>query len=305
MEFSSVSGSRRFKGRISGSTNLESSQTDDARSSELTTANVSSKNRLFEEKFKFIKDSNKPDPALRSFNRMLNILMVLFWVIYVIGILIVNLYPSPKPFYMFMQSLAMLNVKANELIFAARYLQLQQDESINTGPCSFNPENTTYRICPWVTAAEGYIEKTVPDLKYFLYDVQKKLIQQLNDFQSIYMKIRVPGDDLDVKVIGNFRIGQFVNRSADNVTEFDTTTLWNVYSLFLASGEMLDAEFNVTKAQRDWNFIMNNRYVFNNFNTDLLNMIPAIAGRNLENLALAHLVLAIVSIAAAVVCLNY
>lgn len=297
----SMSGSRRFKGGLTENTN-ENQQAEVVQSqnkSGYTT--VSTKYRQFDEKFKFVKDSAKPEPSLKSFTRLLNLLQLLFLGIFVIGILIVNLYPSPKPYYTFLDELTGLTFKANELIFAARYMLLQQDESVNQGPCSFNPLNSTYPICPWVVSANNFTGKTVPDLKNFLQAVNSKFIETFNSFQAMYMKIRVPGDDLDRVILGNFRIGQFVNQSAESVTQFEVTTLWNVYSLFIASGEVADAQFNITKVDREWNFILTNRYELNSFNLNLAKAIPVISSRILGNLALAHLILFLIFIAAAMV----
>ena len=295
----------KFRGGVSetNGSNQLSVHGEDVQSVAITNASttVSSKNRIFDEKFKFVKDSNKPDSSLRYFSFLLNILLVGFIIIFSVGIIIVNQFPSPSSYYTFMESLAELNVKSNELVFAARYLLLQQDESVNYGPCSFNPENNTYPICPWVEKAENGSGKTTHALKEYIHEVDVGLIDTFNNFQAFYMKMRIPGDELDIQILGKFQVGQFVNGSAEEITMFEVATLWSAFSLYIGAGEIVDSEFDVKKSERYWNLILANRNIFNTLNLKLAGLIPDVSSRILSQLALAHLILAIITIAVALV----
>lgn len=302
----SASGSRRFKGAVSDAKKSNEISLNDGQSTALSGGStaVSSKNRLFDEKFKFVKDSAKPDPSLNYLKRTLKLLASVFLVIFIAGILIVNLFPTPKPYYEFLDQLAQLNVKTNELIFSARYLLLQQHPEENYGPCSFDYNNRS--ACPFIKMGKKYENetnprKTLPKLKDLIHQVDEDMIKEFNAFQAMYLKIRIPGDELDKKILGNFDISMFVNGSTNTKTDFQVRTLWNAYSLFIEAGEIVAAEFNVEKAQREWNFIVANRYTLNNFNIALVDVIPGISSSLLANLALAHLILLIICIAVAVV----
>jgi hypothetical protein len=309
----SSAGSRKFKGGVTDATRSNEISLDGAQSTALSggSTTVSSKNRLFYDKFKEVKDSMKPDPSLSYFYRSLNILSGVFLVIFIVGILVVNLYPTPKPYYEFLDSLAQLNVRANELVFSARYMLLSQTPDVSYGPCSFDYKNVS--ACPFIkkahslsneTISDKSDRKTVPELKELIHLVDETLIDEFNSFQSMYSTIRRAGDDLDKKVLGNFKVEQFVNQSRNAATEFNVRTLWNAYSLFIGAGEVVASEFDVVAAQREWNFILANRNILNSFSLELVNLIPGISTAILANLAVAHLILLIICIAIALVFSN-
>jgi type IV secretory pathway VirB6-like protein len=82
---------------------------------------------------------------------------------------------------------------------------------------------------------------------------------------------------------------------------FEVSTLWNAFSIFIGAGEIVNFQFDFKKSERYWNFILGNRNIFNNLNLKLAILIPAISSRILAQLALAHLIIAIITIAVALV----
>ena len=263
---------------------------------------LSAKNRLFDEKFKFIKNTTKEIPSLRNFRMVLNISSAVLFCVFIAGILLVNLIPSPYPYFEFLDDLSQLNVKTNELTFISRYLLLKENDTLNVGPCTFNPKKNESRpLCPWIEASEAHPELTVKPLIVYFDEVMEGLIEVFNSFESHYSKIRREGDDLDNALLGKFKVNQFVNGSKDISTGFEITTLWNVISLFALSGEVLHKDLSVVDAKREWNFILANRNVLNTFFLELSGIIPSITAKILGNIASAHLVLLIVSVVLAIV----
>jgi hypothetical protein len=309
----SEAGSRKFKGGVTDTTRSNEISLDGAQSTVLSggSTTVSSKNRIFYDKFKNVRDSILPDPSLTYFYRSLNILSGVFLVIFIVGILVVNLYPTPKPYFEFLDSLAQLNVRANELILSARYMLLSQNPDVSYGPCSLDYKNAS--ACPFIKKAHEYSNETishksdrkiVPELKELIHLVDETLIEEFNKFQDMYSTIRRPGDELDKKVLGNFKVEQFVNQSRSAATEFNLRTFWNAYSLFIGAGEVVASEFDVVAAQREWNFILANRNILNSFSLELVSLIPGISNGILASLGVAHLILLIICISIALVFSN-
>ena len=301
---SGVVGRSNFMAAAAASVTLQSDVESGMDESSLGTSrsSASTRNRIFDEKFKFIKNTDKEDPSLAKLTFYLNILTGLFALIFVIGLLLINLTPSPEPYYELLNLLGQFNVKLNEVIFASRYLLLATKEEYNYGPCSFNSNNETYPVCKFVEMAEKYSHKTVANYTVLWEETVYGFDHVVLEFEEKYTKIRRPGDVLDNYIQGQFQISQFVNGSADDRTYFKLSTLWNVAGTISDAALTLESQHKINpSSQRAFNLVLANRYAFNKFIQDMIGMIPGVVTSSIDSVVLFHLILTIICVVLAVV----
>lgn len=259
---------------------------------------ATTRNRIFDEKFKSIHNSEKDDPSLSRLGFILNIILGLYVVIFAIGLLLINLIPSPEPYYELLDLVTQYNVKLNEVIFASRFLALAKNESVNIGPCAFTNKTTlSVPVCEWVAAGIKYPHKTVPELEELWHESAEGFVDVVTLFEERYHKIRRPGDVLDKYIQGTFKMYQFVNGTPSTYTSFSLYTLWNVAGVFSDAANTLDANLDLSdKSTRAWNLVLANRLFMNDIIYDLVHLVPEVVKSSVENTVIYHLILAIISV---------
>ena len=286
----------------------------------LASTTTSAKMRAFDEKFKFIKNCPKEDPSLARFSLLLNVIWAGFMVIFVLGIALINGLPSPAPYYEVLKNVLQMNVELNGQVFLARYLYLDEKPEYNSGPCLFsgNPsaaashstsgtgstlhKRAPTKSCEFILAGENksYEHHVMPPLNHLLDERIHLFVETTEEFESNYAKIRRK-DDIDTFIQGQYDIRQFVSANPDIATDFELSTLPNLFAQVLDAGLVLDKHKEInSKSVRAYNFLTANRNRFSGYIDQLRDLIPKAIKKSVDSVAVFHLILTILACVLAV-----
>ena len=282
-------------------------------------------------KLKSIKNSSKEDPSLSQFGTVLNIIMMVYVIFFVIGLIVANTLQSPVPYYTLMQNVQNMDVVINEVITAARVLELVVDPELAVSNCSWSEEHVTPNrpLCLWIDSGikaaafrnasfnNGpggnksllYINNEinyglVPQytLEWMLGNYSKQMVSRTHLLKEEYAKIRVPGDVFDEVIQGEFTMFRFVNGDWDVPSDVNLVTFWNVMGALTSSIDTLRLTETIDEAsERDWAFIMANRYRLIGFVQKLCDLITPQARVAINNYVVFHFIMALISIALGIV----
>jgi PAS domain S-box-containing protein len=274
-------------------------------------------------KLKFIKNSSKEDPSLSQFGTILNVILAVYVIFFAIGLIVTNTIQTPIPYYILMQNINNMDVVINEVITAARLMELVEDPDIIVSKCSWDEEHATEErpLCPWIASGinaakvrnesfnngsahlvtidgatdYGYVPQYT--LEWMLGNYSAEMVYRYNTLKDEYTKIRVPGDVFDNVIQGEFEVKRFIHGDWKAPEPAKMITFWNVLGVLSASIDSLKAVKKIDEAsQRDWAFIIANRYNFINMVKKMDDMIPTQATLAINNNMIFHLIMAIVSI---------
>ena len=280
-------------------------------------------------KLKFIKNSSKEDPSLSQFGTILNVILAVYAIFFIIGLIVTNTIQTPLPYYVLMQNLNNMNVVINEVVTAARVLHLSEHPELTLSNCKWNYKDlgTTLEgrrdeLCPWIKSgidaakvrnesyakgntslilqASGEMDYSyVPQytLEWMLGNYSKEMVYRFNYLKEEYTRIRVPGDVFDQVIQGQFEVKRFVHGDWQDPETVNYVTFWNVLGVIAASIDSLKATKTIDEAsQRDWAFIISNRYNFVSFVKKMDDLIPIQANLAITNNMIFHIIMAIVSV---------
>lgn len=281
-------------------------------------------------KLKFIKSSPKEDPSLSQFGTILNIILGIYAIFFIVGLIITNTLQSPIPYYVLMQNIDNMDVVINEVITAGRVMELRDYPEIAVSNCTWNADQVepTRPLCPWIAAGidaakvrnESYFTGNISlitmedgtvdygfvpqyQLEWMLGNYSWEMVYRYNILKKEYAKIRAPGDIFDQVMQGQFEIKRFVSGDWTQPETAELVTFWNVMGTLSAAMDSLKASGKIDEAsQRDWAFIMANRYALIDMVRNLCEMIPPQATLAINNNMIFHLIMAIVSIIIGIVC---
>jgi PAS domain S-box-containing protein len=263
-------------------------------------------------KLKFIKNSNKEDPSLSQFGTVLNIILGIYVVFFIIGLIVTNTIQTPVPYYKLMQNIQNTDVVINEIITAARQLQLIQYDNITVSHCAWavkDIKNDAAKVRnesfangsqSIVLMEDGSTDfRFVPQytMEWMLGNYSKEMVYRIDILKEEYAKIRSPGDLFDQAIQGHFEIYRFIHGDPDTPELDELVTFWNVLGTLSSGIDSLKATGEINEASdRDWAFIVSNRYKLVGFVKKMCEMITPQAQLVINNNMVFHLIMAIVSI---------
>jgi hypothetical protein len=207
-----------------------------------------------------------------------------------------------------------VDLALNEIITGARVLELYYRDDLVLSHCAWNPKYVSEDrpLCPWTDAAtkakafrndpanaNALDDNSITQLG--LYDMlpyfAKAIQSKTNILKEEYAGIRKPGDLFDQIMTGEYHVYKFDNATWYTATDTLMVTFWNVLAASSDAANTLAENINLSEAsERDWAYIMANRYNLISFITDLTDQIPGQSRLAINNNMIFHLSMSILSI---------